>query len=82
MDPYDGEVLGQPLDPKWDPVRRSMGYTLQYARKMDLAQARPTPEVASTKYCLANPGKQYLVYRPAGQTRSGHCEAGARDLQA
>ncbi len=68
MDPYDGEVLGQPLDPKWDPVRRSMGYTLQYARKMDLAQARPTPEVASTKHCLANPGKQYLVYRPAGQT--------------
>jgi CubicO group peptidase (beta-lactamase class C family) len=68
MDPYDGEVLGQPLDPKWDAVRRSMGHTLQYARRMDLAQTRPAPDVASTKYCLANPGKQYLVYRPEGQT--------------
>lgn len=68
MDPYDGEVLGDRLAPKWDPVRRSLGYTLQYARKMDLAQTRPTPEIASTKYCLANPGKQYLVYRPEGQT--------------
>ncbi|MBN1507191.1 MAG: hypothetical protein JW955_10120 [Sedimentisphaerales bacterium] len=67
MDPYDGEVLGQPLDPKWDPVRRSLGYTLQYARKMDLAQSRPTPQVASTRYCLANPGKQYLIYKPESQ---------------
>jgi hypothetical protein len=67
MDPYDGEVLGQPLDPQWDPVRRNLGYTLQYARKMDLAQARPAPDVASTKYCLANPGTQYLVYKPEGQ---------------
>ena len=45
MDPYDGEVLGQPLDPKWDPVRWSLGYTLQYARRMDLAQTRPAPRI-------------------------------------
>ena len=66
MDPYDGEVLGNGLDPKWDPIRRSMGYTLQYARRMDLAKAQPDPDAASTKYCLAHPGSQYMVYRPAG----------------
>jgi len=65
MDPYDGEVLGHGLDPKWNPIRRSLGYTLLYARRMDLAEARPSPGVASTKYCLAHPGSQYLVFRPA-----------------
>jgi CubicO group peptidase (beta-lactamase class C family) len=65
MDPYDGEVLGNGLDAKWDPIRRSLGYTLRYARRMDLAKTRPSPDVASTKYCLAYPGNQYVVFKPA-----------------
>ncbi|MHC4520853.1 MAG: serine hydrolase domain-containing protein [Planctomycetota bacterium] len=65
MDPYDGVVLGNAFDPKWDPIRRSMGYTLDYARRMDLARAVPTTKTASTKYCLEDPGQKYLVYRPA-----------------
>ena len=64
MDPYDGVVLGKSFDPTWDPIRRSMGYARRYAEKMDLAQCRPMPALASTKYCLANRGKQYLVYLP------------------
>ncbi len=70
MDPYDGDVLGSRFDPKWDPIRRSLGYTLQYARRMDLAGTLPNPEAASTKYCLVNPGQQYLVYKPADAGRS------------
>lgn len=66
MDPYNGDVLGERLDPKWDPIRRTMGSTLKYARRMNLAKARPNPEAASTRYCLANPGNEYLVYKPAG----------------
>jgi CubicO group peptidase (beta-lactamase class C family) len=66
MDPYDGVVLGETFDPKWDPIRRSLGYTLQYAGRLDLARAVPTTGTASTKYCLADPGQAYLVYRPAG----------------
>jgi len=65
MDPYDGVVLGKPFDPKWDPIRRSMGYTRRYAQRMDLASATPRTDIASTKYCLANPPREYLVYRPA-----------------
>ena len=78
MDPYDGDILGNRFDPQWDPVRRNLGYTLQFARRMDLAKARPSPEAASTKYCLANPAAQYLVYKPAkgGDTISLEAQSG------
>lgn len=70
MDPYDGEVLGQRLDPRWDPIRKSLGYTLTYANRMNLAAMQPRNELASTNYCLANPGVEYLVYNPAADTPS------------
>jgi len=54
------------LDPEWEPIRRNLGYTLTYANRMDLASATPRNELASTKYCLANPGSEYLVYLPDG----------------
>jgi len=66
MDPYDGVVLAGRFEKKWDPIRRSLGYTLQYARRMDLAAMTPQGKLASTKYCLANPGREYLVYLPSG----------------
>jgi hypothetical protein len=66
MDPYKGRVLGSELDPKFDPVRRSLGYTLRYANRMNLAKMKPHDAMASTKYCLANPGAEYLVYLPSG----------------
>ena len=34
------------------------------ARKVNLATMTPRPELASTTYCLANPGNEYLVYQP------------------
>jgi hypothetical protein len=70
MDPYDGIVLGKKFDPNWDPIRRSLGYTRRYAEKMNLAAMLPRSDLASTKYCLANPGVQYLVYNPAADTDS------------
>jgi len=50
----------------WDPIRRSLGYTLSYSQRMDLASAIPHSDLASTGYCLANPGVEYLVYLPDG----------------
>jgi hypothetical protein len=72
MDPYD--------DPEWAPVlaqqkvgvrdaeapRLAMGYTRRFAQRMDLAAAIPMPKLASTGYCLAHPGREYLVYLPEG----------------
>jgi len=54
------------LDPVWDPLRLSMGYARSFALRMDLARAVPHDELASTGYCLAAPGVEYLVYLPDG----------------
>lgn len=70
MDPYDGVVLGRHFDPKWDPIRRSMGYTRACAERMNLAAMLPRNDLALTKYCIANPGVEYLVYNPAADDPS------------
>jgi len=54
------------LDPKWDPIRRSLGYTLSYAKRMNLAKVIPRNDLSSTQYCLANTGVEYLIYLPDG----------------
>ena len=66
MDPYDGEVLGTPFAPKYEWLRLNLGYTLRYARKMNMAEMIPHNDLASTPYCLANPGKEYLIFLPDG----------------
>ena len=66
MDPYDGTVLGSRFDAKWDLIRRSLGYTLNYANRMDLKNTVPSNDLASSRYCLANPGQEYLIYLPEG----------------
>ncbi len=65
MDPYDGEVLS-PGGSRWDGIRRALGYTLDAARKLNLAAMTPQNELAGTGYCLAHTGKpaEYLVYHP------------------
>ena len=64
MDPYDGVVLGERFDSKFEPLRRSMGYALQFAEWLDLNHCEPLNHLSSTGYCLAKPGSQYLVYQP------------------
>ena len=56
------------LDPEWDPIRKSLGYTLAYAEQMDLAAMAPRNDLSSTEYCLADPGAEYLIYLPDGGT--------------
>ncbi len=65
MDPYDGTVLGKPFDPQWEPIRLALGHARRLADRLDLAAMAPHDELASTKYCLAHPGKAYVVYVPA-----------------
>lgn len=68
MDPYHHSPHHRAAEPdvKWDPVRLSMGYTLRFAQRMNLACMTPRGDLASTGYCLANPGSEYLVYAPHG----------------
>jgi hypothetical protein len=43
-----------------------MGDTRRYAQRMNLARMTPHPEWSSSRYCLAGPGEEYLVYLPQG----------------
>jgi hypothetical protein len=52
--------------PDWEPTRRAMGDTRRYAERMNLAAMTPRPDLVSTRYCLANPGEEYLIYLPKG----------------
>jgi uncharacterized protein DUF6298/collagenase-like protein with putative collagen-binding domain len=68
MDPYDGAVLGTAGDKQWEPIYRALGNTRRFAERMDLAQMSPHGELASTTYCLAAPGREYLIYIPNGDS--------------
>lgn len=45
-------------------ARKAMGHTLAYAERINLAVMTPQNGLASTGYCLAKAGKEYLVYQP------------------
>lgn len=66
MDPYDPKFHGS-----WnrvadfrDNLLLNLGYTAQYAKKVNLAEMAPHDALASTGYCLAKTGSEYLVYQP------------------
>jgi hypothetical protein len=80
MDPYDGSVLGKSDDPRWPPIRRAMGQTRRLAESVDLAAMSPANKIASTGYCLASPGKEYLVYLPDGGSVKIDVSAAAGEL--
>jgi hypothetical protein len=65
MDPYDCKVLNRSCDAAFVKiVRKTMGYTKIIADRIDLISMLPQPGIASTGYCLANRGSEYLVYLP------------------
>jgi hypothetical protein len=51
-------------DPGHVASRTAMGHTRRFAQRMNLAAMTPAKELASSSYCLANPGNEYLVYLP------------------
>jgi len=67
MDPYQREILSRGSDDQWEPVRRAMGDTRRLADRMNLGAMTPQPDLASTGYCLAWPGQEYLIYQPKGR---------------
>jgi len=71
MDGYDGSAgVGDPKydpnDPIWEAIRTNMGYARSFALRMDLAHAVPRVDLASSGYCLAVVGSEYLVLLPSG----------------
>jgi hypothetical protein len=77
MDPYLDVRTGERLDKQWEPVRRAMGYTRVWADRVALDAMTPHQGSASTGYCLANPGVEYLMYQPAGGAFTADLAPGA-----
>jgi len=54
--------------PTWqDSARDAMGQTRRYAEKMNLGVMVPSNDLAETKYCLADRGREYLVFQPGNK---------------
>lgn len=71
MDPYDGVVLSHGFGKdKCEPIRKALGQVLNWSRRVDLAAMTPRPGLASSKYCLANPGAEYLILLPKGERKA------------
>ncbi|HTL56150.1 MAG TPA: DUF6298 domain-containing protein [Candidatus Limnocylindrales bacterium] len=64
MDPVDPRSVWEPMPPNAEDVRNNLGYARRLAERIDLARMKPTPELANTGYCLANPGAEYVIYQP------------------
>lgn len=72
------------VDPFWDPIRKNIGYMLDYANsKLDLVKMTPRGDLASTSSCLANAvptNAEYLVYAPNGGSFTVNLSATSRPL--
>lgn len=82
MDCYDGSVLGEPNDARWPPVRLACGDVRRLAERCNLAALTPQPALASSGYCLADPGRDYLVLVPEGEPTRLDLSAAAGELTA
>jgi hypothetical protein len=80
-DPGRNDPVGGKPDPYWDPLRDAMGRTRACAERMNLAAALPHGELASTGFCLASPGREYVVYLPQGGEVTVDLRAASRRLE-
>jgi len=66
MDPWGYGHMEPRFDAAGDAsLRRAMGQTRRLAERLDLACTAPAGELTSTRFALANPGRDYVVYQPA-----------------
>ena len=84
MDPYQEQLFRADDDARreeWESVRAAMGHTSWIADRIDLGSMRPRSDLASTGYCLANPGVEYLVYLPTDSRRPNTASFAQRLLE-
>jgi len=69
----------------WDINRtathQAMHSARDYADRMDLASVSPLPDLATTGFCLATPGVEYLVYQPRDRSFDVDLTAGGYDYE-
>jgi hypothetical protein len=62
-------------------LRRNLGYTVKYARRMQLAAMVPRGDLTSTGYALADPGDEYLVFQRGGGLFTVELEGGKYSVE-
>lgn len=78
MDPLRKQDWFSISEAQMEGARKAMGDTRRYAERINLAAMAPHGELSSTQYCLADTGKEYLVYQPkSGEAFSVELEQGA-----
>jgi hypothetical protein len=82
MDPYDNSILAKGPVEGWEPLRKSLGVIRALSDRVNLAAMQPHDELASTKYCLADPGRTYIVFFPTGGEVTLDLRAGQGTLKA
>ncbi len=68
--------------PGAEDIRRAMGVTRKLAERVNLARMVPQPELASSGYCVASVGEEYIVYAPEGGEITVDLTQGKRRLKA
>jgi hypothetical protein len=54
----------------FDPIRKALGHTRAYAARFtDLSITKPSEIICSTRYCMVNPGEDYIIYLPMHQEK-------------
>jgi hypothetical protein len=66
MDPLSNQGWKTITEAAMEGARQAMGDTRRFAERMNLAAMTPQPTWASTRYCLARAGTEYLIYQPEG----------------
>ena len=66
MDPIRWDRSLRVSEADLEGARRAMGRTSRFAERVNLAAMKPAGDIASTKFCMADPGREYLVYQPKG----------------
>ena len=67
--------------PARDDIRNALGHTRTYANRLNLAAVSPRGDLTSTRYALANPGSEYLVYQPGTSSFTVNVQAGAYQVE-
>ena len=63
-----GIRVGSPDYPDWALLRKNMGIIRDLSIRLNLVKMKPLSGLSSTQYCLADPGKEYVVFFPDGGT--------------
>lgn len=64
MDPLRKQDWFSISEAQMEGARKAMGDTRRYAERINLAAMVPHDELSSTRYCLADPGKEYVIFQP------------------